>query len=88
MSNYNYGLNPFYQLSDKQRIYMNCLYDLRRKEFYYTGMRWFDQKRFNTIVKHFYINERTPRELLPSDNRRELQIPQSAQAQNIQKNPR
>lgn len=87
-SNYNYGLNPFYKLSDKQRVYMNCLYDLRRKEFYYTGMRWFDQKRFNTIVKHFYINEKTPRKLLPNDNRRELQIPPSAQAQKIQKNPR
>ena len=87
-SNYNYGLNPFYSIEEKQRVYLNCLYDLRRKEFYYTGMRWFDQKRFNTPVRHFYVKEREPKVLLPGDDRRELQIPVSAQSQGIEANPR
>ncbi|MBV7440253.1 RagB/SusD family nutrient uptake outer membrane protein [Weeksellaceae bacterium TAE3-ERU29] len=87
-ANYDYKLNPFYTISDKQRIYLNCLYDLRRKEFYYTGMRWFDHKRFNTPVRHFHIKEKEPIVLEPGDNRRELQIPTSAQAQGIEANPR
>lgn len=87
-SDRHYGLNPFYGLSDKQRLYMNCIYDLRRREFYYTGMRWFDLKRFNARVMHYYKNQKEPVFLEANDNRRELQIPQSAQAQGIEANPR
>uniref|UniRef100_UPI0039A49953 RagB/SusD family nutrient uptake outer membrane protein n=1 Tax=Ornithobacterium rhinotracheale TaxID=28251 RepID=UPI0039A49953 len=87
-ANIHYGLNPFYVLSDKQRTYVNCIYDLRRREFYYTGNRWFDLKRFNSRVMHYYKNQREPVFLEANDNRRELQIPQSAQAQGIEANPR
>ncbi len=86
-SKYEYGLSPFYAIDDMQRVYLNCLYDLRRKEFYYTGMRWFDQKRFNTRVRHYYINGDV-KWLEKDDKRKLLQIPLSAQAQGIQANPR
>lgn len=86
--NYNYNLSPFYPLNEKQRVYMNCLYDLRRKEFYYTNMRWFDHKRFNTRVLHYFLGKKEPVYLEPGDPRRELQIPASAQDQGVVPNPR
>ncbi len=82
-----YGLAPFYSIDEMQRTYLNCLYDTRRKEYYYTGMRWFDHKRFNTRVHHYYINGET-KWLEKDDNRKLLQIPLSAQAQGIEANPR
>ncbi len=85
--NYKYGLSPFYEIDEKQRVYLNCLYDIRRKEYYYTGMRWFDHKRFNTRVRHYYTNGDV-KWLEKDDKRRELQIPLSAQAQGIEANPR
>lgn len=86
-SKMNYGLKPFYELDETQRVYMNCLYDLRRKEYYYTGMRWFDHKRFNTKVRHYYIKGET-QWLDENDNRRQIQIPVNAQVQGIEANPR
>ncbi len=82
-----YDLSPFYPINDKQRTYLNCLYDTRRREFYYTGMRWFDHKRFNTRVRHYYVNGDV-KWLEKDDNRKLLEIPQSAQAQGIEANPR
>ncbi len=86
-SNYEYGLNPFYSLDDIQRVYMNCLYDLRRKEYYYTGMRWFDHKRFNTKVRHYFANGSVSY-LSEKDPRKQLQIPLNAQSQGVEANPR
>lgn len=86
-SNYEYGLNPFYALDDTQRVYMNCLYDFRRKEYYYTGMRWFDHKRFNTKVRHYFVNGDVAF-LSENDPRKQLQIPLNAQSQGIEANPR
>ncbi|MFJ1364830.1 RagB/SusD family nutrient uptake outer membrane protein [Capnocytophaga canimorsus] len=83
-----YGLNPFYAISKEQRPYLNCLFDLRRKEFYYTGMRWFDLKRFNVRVRHFFARQSKPVFLEPDDNRRELQIPSNAISNGITPNPR
>lgn len=82
-----YQLSPFYSFSEKQRTYMNCIYDLRRKEFYYNGMRWFDHKRFNTKVKHYHRTGNQIKSLAPKDNRKQLQIPESAQSQGIKANP-
>jgi len=82
-----YNLKPFYALDATQRVYMNCLYDLRRKEFYYTGMRWFDHKRFNTRVRHYFANGEVAY-LQKDDARRQLQIPMNAQSQGIVANPR
>ncbi|WP_372642000.1 RagB/SusD family nutrient uptake outer membrane protein [Ancylomarina sp.] len=86
-SNFKYGLNPFYALDDMQRVYMNCLYDLRRKEYYYTGMRWFDHRRFNTQVRHYFADG-SESLLSDKDPRKQLQIPLNAQSQGIEANPR
>lgn len=86
-TDYDYGLNPFYELDDTQRVYINCLYDFRRKEYYYTGMHWFDQRRFNTKVRHYFADG-TTKWLTENDLRKQLQIPLSAQAQGIEANPR
>jgi len=82
-----YKLNPFYPIPDEARPYMNCLYDLRRKEFFYTGMRWFDHRRFNTTVTH-YVGESDKIVLSEKDVRKQLQIPTSAAAYGLESNPR
>ncbi|PXY00993.1 hypothetical protein DF185_10050 [Marinifilum breve] len=84
---YDYGLNPFYSIDETKRVYLNCLYDLRRKEYYYTGMRWFDHKRFNTKIRHYSVNGDLT-SLSENDLRKQLQIPLNAQAQGIEANPR
>ena len=66
---------------------MKCLYDLRRKEYYYTGMRWFDHKRFNTQVRHYFADG-SESLLSDKDLRKQLQIPMNAQSQGIEANPR
>lgn len=80
-------LRPFYSIDAQQEIYLNLLYDLRRKEYFFTGNRWFDHKRFNTRVRHW--TSRTNEMFLePGDPRRELQIPEQAIAHGIAPNPR
>jgi len=83
----NFQLNPFYEIPETARTYLNCLYDLRRKEFYYTGMRWFDIRRFRTQVTH-YLDTEPELVLAPDDLRRQLQIPTSALSYDIEANPR
>jgi hypothetical protein len=83
----NYKLNPFYNIPDAARPYLNCLYDLRRKEFYYTGMRWFDIRRFRTPVVH-KTGEKSEIVLATDDLRRQIQIPIGAIASGIEENPR
>ncbi|MCT4613679.1 MAG: RagB/SusD family nutrient uptake outer membrane protein [Marinifilaceae bacterium] len=85
---YDKKLDPFYGLKDdKQRVYMNCVVDLRRREFYARGMRWFDLLRFNVDVKHVDWGG-TERFLKVDDNRRQLQIPVGARNNGIPANPR
>lgn len=80
-------LNPNYDLDEKQRTYLNCVIDTRRREFIYNGLRWFDIKRFNMKVIH-NIDEGSPIELTENDNRKVLQIPIAAQLFGIQPNAR
>ncbi|CEN50002.1 hypothetical protein CCAN11_2060007 [Capnocytophaga canimorsus] len=51
-------------------------------------MRWFDLKRFNVRVRHFFARQSKPVFLEPDDNRRELQIPSNAISNGITPNPR
>jgi hypothetical protein len=85
---YDKNLNPFYKIQDdKQRVYLNTVVDLRRREFYTRGMRWFDLLRFNMRVKH--INwDGSEIFLEVDDKRRQLQIPIGARNNGIQANPR
>jgi len=71
-------LQTSYALDDKTATYLNCVIDIRRKEFIYNGLRWFDIKRFNIKVVH-KIQNGSPIELKEGDARKVLQIPVSAQ---------
>ncbi len=82
-----FKLNPFYEIPDGARPYLNCLYDLRRKEFYYTGTRWFDIRRFNTSVTH-HVDTNDQVVLKVDDARRQIQIPTGATAAGLKANPR
>lgn len=80
-------LMPFYALDEKQEVYLNFIYDLRRKEFFFTGNRWFDHKRFNTRVRH-WLDDKEQMFLEPNDPRRELQLPEQAISAGLEPNPR
>ncbi|WP_165836108.1 RagB/SusD family nutrient uptake outer membrane protein [Marinifilum breve] len=86
-SNADSPLNPWYDFDDKQRTYLNCVIDTRRREFYYNGMRWFDIRRFNLKVVH-KVKNGTPVILEANDARKALQIPVSAQQYGLQSNAR
>lgn len=85
-------LTPFYELTDQQRTYVNCITDMRRKEFLQEGMRWFDIKRFHIVVQRLnkeIVNTTQFVDVLTKDDkRRAVQIPQDAIANGIEMNPR
>lgn len=78
--------NPNYTLDDKQRVWLQCVIDLRQVEFYHEGIRWFDNKRLGMKITH--TSSRGTFELTKDDPRRELQIPQDAISNGIIQNPR
>lgn len=87
----NFQLNPFYEISEDNRTILNCIVDLRRKEFFYEGMRWFDLRRFNMPVRHYCLEGDKGSvmiELKANDPRKVLQIPEFALQYNIQPNQR
>ncbi|MGS2761325.1 RagB/SusD family nutrient uptake outer membrane protein [Sinomicrobium sp. M5D2P9] len=79
--------NPFYTIPGSQLSIIKCIAELRRREFYHEGMRWLDNKRFRMEVRHddAFGNISV---LSADDPRRELQIPQAAQATGMIANPR
>lgn len=86
-SNADSPLNPWYELDDKTRTYLNCAIDTRRREFYYNGLRWFDIRRFNLKVEH-KVEGGSPVTLEGDDARKVLQIPVTAQQYGLQPNAR
>jgi hypothetical protein len=86
-SKVEFKLNPFYNATIQLRDLLNCIIDLKRKEFYYEGHRWFDIRRFNMAVEHKVVNSNSVK-LLEKDLRKQLQIPESAQSYGITLNPR
>ncbi|WP_321308859.1 RagB/SusD family nutrient uptake outer membrane protein [Marinifilum fragile] len=80
-------LDPWYDLDEKTRTYLNCAIHTRRREFAYNGLRWFDIRRFNIKVIH-EVNESTPVVLEAKDARKVLQIPAMAQQYGLEANNR
>ncbi|MEW4924428.1 RagB/SusD family nutrient uptake outer membrane protein [Algibacter sp. 2305UL17-15] len=78
---------PFYTIPTESLAFVNAVLTIRRTIFYAEGLRWFDNKRHNMVINHrdFFGNVVT---LPKGDNRRQLQIPESAQSFGIQQNPR
>lgn len=78
---------PFYMMTPVQTSYIKAIAETRRRDFIHEGMRWFDVKRFNIVVKHDNINQAT-NILAKDDNRRALQIPLHASTNGVELNPR
>lgn len=86
-SKVEFKLTPFYNTTIESRDLLNCIVDLKRKEFYYEGHRWFDIRRFNLAVEH-KIDKSSSIMLTDKDPRKQLQVPESAQSYGIVANPR
>ncbi|PIB35440.1 hypothetical protein BFP72_08545 [Reichenbachiella sp. 5M10] len=72
-----------------QDILLNYMLLERRKEFVGLGMRWFDIKRYSMTVQHAYGDSGQVATLSADDDRKVLQIPQSAQdVGGLEDNPR
>lgn len=79
---------PYYSMSDEQTSFVKAIAELRRREYYHEGLRWFDIKRFNLKVEHNLVGEPDPIELEKRDLKKQLQIPQFVVSQGVEANPR
>lgn len=78
---------PFYAIPAESLPFINGILDIKRTVFYNEGMRWFDIKRHDMVVEHFDIFGNSI--MLPKgDNRRAIQIPESARSFGIEENIR
>lgn len=57
-------------------VYMNCINDMRRYETAYTGLRFFDLKRFGIEYSHHYSIDDIEYKLTWNDPRRAIEVPQ------------
>jgi hypothetical protein len=81
-------LRSDYGSNNNQAVTLSFILEERRKEFLHEGMRWFDIRRYQIPVTHTLENGAT-KNLAPDDNRKVLQIPQSAiDVAGLEPNPR
>ena len=69
-----------------QRGLVLAVLDARRMEYIYEGMRWFDILRWNIPVTHTMLSGESST-LTPDDDRRVIQIPETASLSGLEKNP-
>ncbi|MBU2997190.1 RagB/SusD family nutrient uptake outer membrane protein [Cellulophaga baltica] len=79
--------SPFYNLDLDQTSFIEAIAELKRREFYHEGLRWFDVRRFDLEVTHTIIGE-GDFILTKGDPRRQLQIPNFALERGLEQNPR
>ena len=84
----NPDINPWFDVSREQKIFLKGILDLKRKEFIQEGMRWFDIKRFNIEIKRKDKEGNVLDILRKNDWRRAIQIPKAAVAEGIEANQR
>lgn len=70
-------INPHFDLTDKQKIYLKCIINIRASEFVSEGQRWFDIKRMHMQIEHAIYGGGTEI-LTPNDERRIIDIPDDA----------
>ena len=78
---------PFYDIPSEALPFVNAVLRLKRTIFYNEGLRWFDIKRHDIAIVHTDVFGNTF-ELGKGDNRKAVQIPESAQSFGIEANPR
>jgi hypothetical protein len=64
-----------------------CVMDLRRVEFMFEGMRYFDILRWNIPVTHTRTRDNMSRTMQPDDDMRVLQLPQTTALSGLKPNP-
>lgn len=79
---------PVYTLTDQQASFVKAIAELRRREFFHEGLRWFDVRRFDLEVTHTFVDGSPEIVLTKGDQRRQLQIPAFAIARGLERNPR
>jgi len=83
----------YYGTGDDKQALIATLLDLKRPEFLFEGMRWFDICRYKMTVTHSYRDGGTPGQTItvtntPTDPRRLIQLPQSVTLSGLELNPR
>ena len=73
-------MSPSFVIPQELYPYLNCLNDMRRYETAYTGLRFFDVKRFGIEYTHVWSVDAIPFELKWDDPRRAIEVPQEVLA--------
>ena len=66
---------PHFNLTEKQKIYLKCIVNIRATEFVGEGQRWFDIKRMHMKIEH-NIYEGGSEILTANDSRRVISLPE------------
>ena len=74
------SMSVSFHIPDSMYVYMNCLNDMRRYETAYTGIRFFDLKRFGLEYSHVWSVDAVPYNLRWNDPRRAIEVPQEVLA--------
>ncbi len=80
------GYEPVFALPMVKMLLLFVM-DLRRVEFMFEGMRYFDILRWNIPVTHTRARDNMSRTMMPGDDMRVLQIPQTASLSGLRPNP-
>ncbi|MEO5683043.1 MAG: RagB/SusD family nutrient uptake outer membrane protein [Chitinophagaceae bacterium] len=83
----------FYNTADDKQAMINTILDMKRPEFLFEGLRWFDVCRNRLTVTHSFSDGGTPAQTItlintPDDKNRLLQLPQSVTLSGLELNPR
>lgn len=81
------SMQSYFRSNNLRNNIINTVLAFKRVEFVQEGMRWFDLQRYNTPVTHT-TRSGTVISVPAGDNRRVLQIPQTAALSGIAQNPR
>ena len=69
-------VSPKFVIKPEVLVYMNCLNDMRRYETAWTGLRFFDLKRFGIPYSHVYSPDAVKYELRAHDSRLAIELPE------------
>lgn len=69
-------VSPKFVIKPEVLVYMNCLNDMRRYETAWTGLRFFDLKRFGIPYSHVYSPDAIKYEVKAHDSRLAIELPE------------
>lgn len=80
-------LDPFYTMTSDQKAVVKLIADMRRRESYTDGQRFFEIKRYNLEITHTSL-ELGDNVLEKNDLRKQVQLPIMAISKGLEANPR